>query len=272
MSGVVPAMNKALVVAALVLFAGRPAVAAPSTDALAEELVTLRAEVEALGEELELERAAQREELVGLAQRRAELEGEARREELRLRRTEAALSALRASATEAGEEEQAFAPVVLAAAEELRAYVRRGIPFRVEERLAAIDDVTAALERGELAPAKAAQRLWALHQDEARLVSESGMYRQAIELEGETVLADVARVGMVLLYFKAPGGVVGRARRDEGGWRYERLSDESDVRRVEQLFDAFERQLRTGFFELPVALGDIGDIGAAADGNSEVAP
>lgn len=235
--------------------------AGPSTDIsakrLAEELVTLRSEVEALSEELETRRAEQREELSSLAQRKAEVESEARREELRIRRVDAALEEQRAAVAKAVDGERELTPAVLAAGDELRAHVRRGIPFQTEERLAAIDEVTSALAAGELSPTKAALRMWALHQDEARLVKESGLYRQPIDLDGERVLAEVARVGMVLLYFKTPSGVVGRAVKSGATWRYEVLTGADDVRRTEQLFDAFKKQLRAGWFELPVALSDI---------------
>lgn len=241
----------------LCVLASATATAAPDAKSLAEELVTLRSEVEALSDELESKRAEEKQRVSSHAQRKAELEADARREDLRIRRVDAALEEQRAASAKATDEEKELAPAVSAAADELEAHIRAGLPFQTEERLAAVASIKTGLSQGELTPAKAALRLWALHQDEARLAKENGLYRQTIVLDGQKVLAEVARVGMVFLYFRTPDGAYGRAERGGAGWVYRRFSNEDDTLMTANLFDAFKKQIRTGWFELPVSLASL---------------
>ena len=80
-----------------------------------------------------------------------------------------------------------------------------------------------------------------------------------IPLDGQEVLADVARVGMVLLYFRAPDGRTGRAVHEREGWRWVAYDAstpsgrEQDLQ-VRALFDALAKQIKGGFFHLPNAL------------------
>ncbi|MFB6373638.1 MAG: DUF3450 family protein, partial [Bradymonadaceae bacterium] len=100
-------------------------------------------------------------------------------------------------------------------------------------------------------------RLWQFVEDELRLSRENGMYSQVIELGGEEVLADVARVGMVSLYFKTEDGRVGVAERTDEGWRWQTIRKEKQKRRIEKLFESFKKNIRVGYFELPNGLGGI---------------
>ncbi|MFZ9886842.1 MAG: DUF3450 family protein [Myxococcota bacterium] len=255
-----------------VIFTSAAATAASDAKSLAEELVTLRSEVEALSDELESRRAEEKQRVTSSAQRKAELEADARREELRIRRVDAALEEQRAASAKASDEEKELAPAVGAALGELEAHIRTGLPFQVEERLAAVATIKTGLTAGELTPAKAALRLWALHQDEARLTKENGLYRQTIALDGQKVLAEVARVGMVFLFFRTPDGGYGRAERSGEGWVYRRFNDENDTLQTAALFDAFKKQIRTGWFELPVSLASLHSPSSTGNTPAQVLP
>lgn len=220
---------------------------------LAEQLARLRTEVESLSEELELERSSAREELESLAARKAELESELQREDLRLSRVAAALEEQKKLVEQARASEADLSPVVQEGAKGLRAYVERSLPFRTTERLAAIDEITGALDAGNVRPSKAVLRLWSLVQDELRLTKESGLYRQPVPLDDGDHLVDVVRVGMVMLFFQTQDGRHGRAVRAPDGWRFEVLGDD-DAPKISKLFESFEKQVRVGLFELPASL------------------
>ena len=64
-------------------------------------------------------------------------------------------------------------------------------------------------------------------------------------------LADVAKLGMVLLYFKTFDGQVGKAIQTEQGWEYKIVSEREDRKRILCLFDSMEKHIREGYFELP---------------------
>lgn len=227
------------------------ALAEDPTAELAERLIAMRGEVEALNRELELLREESRTTLAGLAAQRAELEAALGRQELALREQRERLERAKAAAAESGVGAEALVPVLIETLERLERFVRRALPFRIEDRLQAVADLRRQLEAGLIPPPRAANRLWALIEDELRIARENGIYSQTIPLGGERVLADVAKLGSVMLFFRTSDRRVGRAVPTEEGWRFELLQDGEDRERVLALFDALRKQIRQGFFVLP---------------------
>jgi len=217
---------------------------------LAEALVAKRSDVERLAGEVELEKAARRDALRSLAQRRADLERQLQAAEVELdeARVAAAESATELERSEAAG--RALTPVVERTLAGLRSHVRDGLPFRTADRLADLDAIEAELDAGRLAPDEALGRLWSTLEDELRLTRENGLYRQRVELEGEARLVDVARLGTVLLYLRTPDGRHGVFEPAGDGWR-PRLLEGAEAARVAALFEALERHVRQGFFVLP---------------------
>ena len=69
---------------------------------------------------------------------------------------------------------------------------------------------------------------------------------------------DVARMGMVAMYFRTPDGGTGYAERAQGGgWAYRRAASSADEQRIRSLFDALEKQIRVGWFEVPNVLPEV---------------
>jgi hypothetical protein len=221
---------------------------------LASELSRLRGEVEALSADLELKKEDRKVRLRSLASQKSELEMEIQREELRLRQ----LKELRTKqkdrvATNEGRK-SALRPAIAEAIDIVRQVVEHGLPFKKDERLADIDKLDKQLADGTLGVPSALARLWSKVEDEFRLGQESGLYKQAIPVGSDEVLADVARLGMVMLYFRTPDDRYGRAVRTRSGWKFELYRDEQDAQRVRTLMDAFKKHIRVGYFELPDAL------------------
>lgn len=230
---------------------------AADVGAMASQLAALRGSVDALSQELAAAREDQRAEQRALAAQRADLELAIRREELRRDQLQRAVDEQRAAVAAQGSEGAALMPPLREAMAQLEGAIRRGLPYRVDERLAALAELEGALSRGTLPPAQVASRLWQLAEDELKLSRENAVDRQIIALGGEERLVEVARLGMVSLYFRAEGagGVeVGRAAPGPAGWRFETLTDPAAVAQVEALFDALRKQIRTGYFEVPAAL------------------
>ncbi len=237
-----------------ILAAGAAEVRAADGAALAGELARLRSEVEGLAEQLDAEREAQRARLRSLATRKADLEMELQREQMRLDQLRQARARQRTRVEQTEQRKEALRPAVLAAIAAVRRAVRAGLPFKVHERAAELDQLQRQLAQGALTTPTALTRLWGKIEDELRLARENGLYRQVIPIGHEEVLAEVARVGMVLLYFRTQDGRIGRALQTAEGWTYELLPSEDDQRRVLALFDAFKKRIRSGLFQLPVAL------------------
>ena len=222
-------------------------------EAQAERLATLRAEVEALSSEVELEKEDLRGRLRALEAQQVDLEVQIRREELRLERLLAEEEKQR-QVLESAASRDDLSPAVRAGITQLRAVVSAGLPFKASERLGALAELEQKLSDGSLSAEQAATRLWAFAEDERRLTRENALDRQVIPLEGEEVLVDVARVGMVALYFHTPSGAYGQARREGDGWRWVLLTSEADAAQAEALFDALARGIRVGWFSLPQPL------------------
>jgi hypothetical protein len=225
------------------------------SDPLAARLIELRSQVERLNDELELLREEQRSTLAGLAAQRAELAASAGRQELAAREARRRLDEAEVQVAAAAADENALQPLLQEAIAGLAAYIGGGLPFKREERLAELEAFRVQLGNGTLAPARGVNRLWAFFEDEFRLTRENTLQSQTIELDGERTLADVARLGSMALYFRTRDGRVGQAvvRGDGDGWRFVVLEDDRAVRQVRDLFDALRKQIRQGYFELPLA-------------------
>jgi hypothetical protein len=221
---------------------------------LTEQLVSLRSEVEQLNNELVLLREEHKQRMKQLYTQHAELEGQLQRDQ---RKT----SRLRQNLQENQEKLQRFSvdakqlqPALVEGLDTLEAYIQSAIPFKVEERLAATYELRQDIEKGVIQPQRAAAKLWALIEDEMRMTHENGVYRQPVTLGDETVLADVARVGTVMLFFSTADNRQGFAEKHNDQWVYTEVNDKKEKAKVIALFDAFRKQIRTGYFELPNAL------------------
>lgn len=233
--------------------AAAPAWAAADADALSQGLIRLRGEVEQLNSELELLREEQRTALVGLGAQKAELSAAVERQQLAAREARQKLDAQQTASAEAGIAGDSLTPVLLAATESLAAHIRAGLPFKTEERLGELDGFRTQVENGSLPPQRAVNRLWAFYEDEFRLTRENSLHTQTIALGEERVLAEVAKLGTMALYFKTEDGRVGQAQRSAEGWHFKLTENETAQAQVLALFDSLGKQIRQGYFELPLA-------------------
>lgn len=225
-----------------------------SPGALAESLIKLRSEVEQLNNEVELSRQEARTQMAALSAQRAELQAGVSRAELNARKLREDLAKKQADAESAGVAGDALKPVLMSALQQLRQRIASGLPFKQAERLAELDELKRQIEAGTLATPRAANRLWAFYEDEFRITRENGIYSQTIPLDGAEVLADVAKVGSMMLFFRLSDGRVGMAKANAAAWRFEVLTDPADQKRVLAYFEALGKQIRQGWFELPNAL------------------
>ncbi|MFM2247489.1 MAG: hypothetical protein RL071_3563 [Pseudomonadota bacterium] len=230
-----------------------PLIGHADTDPRAARLAALRAEVEALHQELDVEKESLRGELRAINAQRVDLEVQVRREELRLERLLSAEAELRAAQLPTAGD--ALRGILVGNIDALRAHVDEGLPFRATERAAALTELRAQLDDGRKTPEQVAARLWAFVEDERRLGRTTGLDRQVITVDGQELLADIARLGMVALYWRAPDGRVGLAARGGAGWTFRPMDAEEDRVAALALFDALERGIHTGTFTLPLAGG-----------------
>lgn len=229
-------------------------ITAVAQESLAERLVVLRGEVDELQSELDLRREEHKNRMAYLTAQLTDLEANRDREQLRVGQLETELEEMRGEITAAGVSSASLTPFLKEQITLLRRHVRNGLPFKVKERLAVLDELESQLDTGFITAQRGVNRLWSFIEDEFRLSRENAIYSQSVSLEGENVLVDVAKLGSVMLYFRTRDLDYGRAIASEGGWRFVLLDDSGDQKRVAQLFDSLRKQIRQGYFELPEAL------------------
>ena len=220
-------------------------------------LATLRGEVEALHHELTLDKAALPSRLQTLDLARTELEIQIRQEELALAQLRLQLDEERAAASQGGEAHDVLLPAIEDGAEALLSAIDAGIPYRVAERRQAVEELLVQVRGGTLPPAKASNRLWQTFEDELRLGRENTVDRQTIELDGEEVLVDVARLGLVAIFYQTAAGEVGWAEATADGYRWVPAPNREAKGHVLQLFDGLGKQIRVGRFTVPNVLPEV---------------
>jgi propanediol dehydratase small subunit len=241
-------VKKTLPLLAVLLFTGVSA--AGDVEAQAERLAALRSDVEALASELELEKGELTAQLRAIEAQKVDLEVQIRREDLRMERLIAEEASQRALLEDA-EGADDLTPVVQEGILTFQDHVRRGLPYQHSARLAALADLESRLQDRSLTTEQVAARLWAFAEDERRLSRENALDRQVIALEDGEVLVDVARLGMVAMYYRTPTGEYGQAVRQGDTWTWQRIQDADDVEQLSELFDALSRGIHVGWFTLP---------------------
>jgi hypothetical protein len=91
-------------------------------------------------------------------------------------------------------------------------------------------------------------------EDEFRATRENGLFQQTITLEGESVLAEVGRVGTMMLFFRLSDGRLGKVEQGPAGWTFVLSVDENERQRIASLLESLKKQIRQGWFEIPNVL------------------
>lgn len=242
------------VAAGVTLYMAAPALA-DEIGTMAKRLAELRGQVESMSDELSARKNELQEQLRSYARQKAEIELEIQRDDTRLAKTRQAVAQKQAEVEALKSQNQALGPTFDKQVGAVRAYVAQSLPFRTKERLAELDKLSEQVKSGLLTPPRALNRLWGFMEDELRMTRESGLFSQPVIVEGKEQLADVVRLGMVMLYYRTPDEKFGSTVRDNNGaWQFRTIEGDAERKQVRTLFDTFKKQIRTGYFELPSAL------------------
>jgi hypothetical protein len=225
-----------------------------ATEALTSRLIQMRGQVDQLQSELNLKREEHKNRMAYLTAQLTETEASRDREALRVRQLEEDLEQMKSEVAAAGATSETLTPIILQYLFELREQVRTGFPFKVGERMAELDEIESRLNTNVITAHRAFNRLWAFVEDELRITRENAIYTQSINLEGDNVLVDIAKLGNAMMYFRTRGLEYGRAVETPQGWRFELLDSPGDRELVARLFDSLRKQIRQGYFRLPNAL------------------
>ena len=219
----------------------------------AEQLANLRAEVTKLASELRDEQSNFQNRVRSLENQRSDLELQLRRERTQLDNLNSQITEMEKELLPAAQQDELSAAIVTHA-EQLRLSVRASLPYRHSDRIAAIDEITSSMKDKSISAQQAATRLWAVAEDERRLNQENILDKQNITVNGESLLVETARLGMVAMYYLQPNGNVGAARKDDAQWSWVAITDPTEQEQVQLLFLNLKKGIRTGLYTLPYAM------------------
>ena len=244
--------KKIVVMGSWVLLGFTSPVLASNIENLAKSLAKIRGEVETLQSQLDIEKEKHSSKMSALNSQLADLSVEERRQKLSVEKLQQSIDKLGVTTQQAEQSGEHLKPVLLSALAEYKRHIQGGFPFKVDDRIKAINDLENHLVNQQIDPSKAVNQTWSLIEDEVRLSKENGIYQQTILLNGERVLVDIAKIGTVFMFFQTKDNQGGMAKRSkEGGWIFEAVSDSADRERIRNLFDSLKKQIRQGYFELP---------------------
>jgi len=225
-----------------------------NTDNMAESLMKLRSQVETIDSQIDDEKDAYKASMKSLTSQKSELEATVSRQELKIKQINKELTNVKGSITKASKNSEGLKPLVMEAIDNLITYMKSSIPFKTNERIESVQQVKDQLNSSLITPQKALSIVYNSYADEIRMTKENGIFKQTIELNGKSKLVEVARIGTAMMFFKTPNDTVGYVTKDASNWSYkEELNKEKQIQ-ILNIFDAFKKQIRTGFFTLPNAL------------------
>jgi len=225
-----------------------------NSDNMAESLMKLRAEVEQLDTKIGDEKDAYKAQMRSLSMQKSELEGTISREELKIKQIQKELSNTKKKIEKASKNSQGLKPIIITSIDNLIVMMKDSIPFKTSDRIQAVSEIKTQLQNSLITPQKALSMVYNAYADEMRMTKENGIFKQTISLDGENKLAEVARVGTVMMFFKTPNERVGYVTKENNSWTYKEELNKAKQDEILALFDAFKKQIRTGYFTIPNAL------------------
>jgi len=222
--------------------------------ALAERLISLRGQVDELQSELDIRREEHKNRMVYLTTQLADLKSSRDREGLRVSQLQEDLREIRTEIADSGVNSEALLPFTLKLIATLQGQISDGFPFKTGERLKELKELETQLDTGVLVAQRGINRLWAFIEDELRISQENAIYSQSVVIDGNNVLVDVAKLGSVMMFIRTRKLEYGRAVHGDRGWHFEMLESATEKDQVARLFDSLRKQIRQGYFELPIAM------------------
>jgi hypothetical protein len=223
-------------------------------DEMIKSIMELRSDVESLYTQIDDNKEAYRAQMKSYALQNSDNEAQINRQETSLKLTEQNIEKTQKKIEEMGSATVDLKPVVNDALDALEKDIKAGIPFKVEERVAALHQIKDDLKNGNISQEKALALTWASYDDALRLTTEIGQFKQEITLDGKSTMAKIAKVGSVMMFFATPDDRVGYVKQEANTYSYVVATDSTERDEIINLFDAMQKQIRTGYFTLPNAL------------------
>lgn len=227
---------------------------AKNNQELVNTIMKLRSDVENLYTKVKENKQNYHAQMKSLSMQIIDSEAQINRKETSIKLAENELNKIKTKIAETSDGNADIKPLVFNALSLLEKSINEGLPFMVKERVGDLKKIKSDLEAGLITNEKALSLTWASYDDTIRITKEIGLFKQEIGINGKKVLAKIAKIGSVALFFSTPTNEVGFVQKVDGGYHYKHITDPEDIKKIVTLFDALQKQIRTGFFQLPNAL------------------
>ncbi|UCM99709.1 DUF3450 domain-containing protein [Sulfurimonas sp. SWIR-19] len=231
-----------------------PLSAATPNEELATSIIKLRGDVERIYSNIKENKQRYNSEMKSLSMQIIDLQAQINRKATAIKLTKNDLEKIKQKIKKTSDGNKDLKPLVLDALALLEKSIREGIPFMVQERVNALHKIKTDMNEGLITNEKALALTWASYDDTIRITKEIGLFKQQIDFKGKQVLAKIAKLGSVALFFSTPSNEVGYVVKEDNNYIYRHITDPKDIEKIVALFDALQKQIKTGFFELPNAL------------------
>lgn len=219
-----------------------------------KSIMSLRAEVESLYTKIDEDKDAYKAQMKSYTMQISDNEAQINRQETALKLSEQNINKIEAEIQALSSKNEDVKPTIAKALEDLEVEIKAGIPFKIEERIAVLEKIKEDLKNGSITDEKALALTWASHDDALRLTKEIGKFKQEIVLNGEKTIAKIAKIGSVMMFFSTPNDEIGYVKKVNNAYTYVLAENEEEKIQIVNLFDALQKQIRTGYFSLPNAL------------------
>lgn len=223
-------------------------------DQMVDSIMKLRSEVESLYTQIDENRDAYKSQMKSYALQISDNEAQINRKEISLKLTKQNIEQTDKKLKELGSANVDLTPLVNDAIDALIKEIKAGIPFKVDEKVAALTQIKNDLKNGSITQEKALALTWASYDDTLRFTKEIGQFKQEITLDGKETIAKIAKIGSVMMFFATPDDRVGYVKQSGEQYTYVVATDETEREQIIDLFDSLQKQIRTGYFTLPNAL------------------
>lgn len=223
-------------------------------DQMVKSIMELRSEVEALYTQIDNNKDAYKAQMKSYALQISDNEAQINREKTMLKLTEQNIQKTEQKLRQSGSTTEDLTPMVESAISALEQEIKSGIPFKTDERVAALTEIRNQLKSKEITQEKALALTWANYDDMLRLTKEVGQFKQEITLNNKPTMAKIAKIGSVMMFFATPDNQVGYVREKNDTYEYVVAKEDTERTQIIALFDALQKQIRTGFFTLPGTL------------------
>lgn len=224
---------------------------AQASENLINSIMNLRSEVESLYSRVQDGKQDHRANMRSFAAQKADLEAQINRQTISLKQLELDKEKVLADIQRTKSRNETLEPVLRDAQSLLRLQVVSGIPFKLNDRLKDVERLEAQLDANSITEERMLGQLWAGFEDILRMTRENGLFKQEIEVGGEIKLADVVKIGTVMLFFSLPDGTLGYVENTNEGINYTVTTNPLEREQIAILIDGLKKQIRTGYYELP---------------------